>query len=349
MQTRYQFDRYGNNPDNLIVDEEQTAVGNNGVIVPTYAPYYAGSLIVETATAVLVRGVDYYVGELSPHVTSITNLEASNTIILINPQTDPYTVTYQCVGGEYQNVSAAIASHSGHVYTGPIDWNQVVNEPDLFPPSAHPHVIDDVIGWGYLVESMERIRQAIIVSNVPAYEYLVDWVTRAIEDIPTATCGDILYGDPIKRPLSLGGYHLLSRVEAPQKTYTVNTVYYNRMTRKVHFTLTTGNVPDGVSLDHRATFTNYDTPISHLAYGKLTKVFTRVMRGWIEVPYAIPNEDWSFELTFINLFGRTLDLCGKKYKLSDLPRGPNSTWLRSEGCCTTELSPLSLYIHNGGT
>ena len=348
MRTRYQFDRSGKNSDNLIVNEEQTAVGNNGVIVPTYAPYYADSMVIKTATATLTRGVDYYIGELAPHITSITNLEASNTIILLEPQTDPYTISYQCVGGLYQNVSDAIDTHTGHVYTGPVDWNQVVNQPWLYPPTKHAHAIDDVIGWGYLVESMERIRQAIIMSNVPAFEYLVDWVTRTIEDIPTATCRDIMYGDPIKRPLSLGGYHMLQRTNVVNKIYEVSNIYYVRHTRKVHFTIKTSNVNDGTMLKHHAVFTNGIENTSHLGYGKISGVFNNSIRGYVELPFTVQDEEWSFELVFINLFGRTLDICSDKYRLSNLNSGPINTWLIPEGCCSMELSPLSIFMVNGG-
>jgi ABC-type polysaccharide/polyol phosphate export permease len=67
----------------------------------------------------------------------------------------------------------------------PVAWENVLGKPLLFPPTTHLHNLEDVYGFEPIVGALERVRNAIILSDVPAFEALVDWVNGQISGTRT--------------------------------------------------------------------------------------------------------------------------------------------------------------------
>ena len=343
---RYQEDMTSHDPNNLIADESQIAEGvSNGVIVPTYTPFYSEGLIVRTATATLVRGRDYLVGELAPEITSRSGHEASNTILILEPQSEPYTITYQCVGGPYLNIVPIVSAHDGIVYDGPVDWHSVVNKPDRFVPTPHPHVLDDVIGWGYLVEALERIRQAIVLSNVPAYEKLIEWVSDTIENYPRADCKDIAWGDPIKKSMSQGMLQLHERTNPTPKQYVLRNIRRVRQnhTNSIRFRLNTADVPNGVRLLPLIKYSKAPN-LDIIVAGEYATCVENMIQVSVPVsPVVQYGEGWNVSIKLVNAFGNELDLCDLEYRYDDIPVGYPVRW--TNRCRLLHpFNPISYYL-----
>jgi hypothetical protein len=65
----------------------------------------------------------------------------------------------------------------------PVDWVNILNKPFDYPPSMHNHMLEDVYGFEYIVVALERLRNSITLSNIPAFEALVDWVKSRTLDV----------------------------------------------------------------------------------------------------------------------------------------------------------------------
>jgi hypothetical protein len=351
-QYRYALDYTGENPDNKILNEIHTSSGaRNGVIVPHYGAFFADSVIVrDVSTGLeLKRGKDkdYIVGEVSVEPTMITGKEVCNTILAINQNAiNDFSIDYQTIGGQYLNLEPVISEHSGIVYVGPVDWNNILDKPDKFPPTLHPHVLGDVYGWEYLVEALERIRQAIIMSNVPAYEYLVEWVTDRLDNFPTIECIDVLHGDPIKDVMSYGMHQLSLRNQDKHRVYTISAVRkYTRFENKfISYRILTDNVPNGVALLPRIKYTEGE--LTRVAQGDLVYISSGVGIVRVDIPEEIHIDESQVELILINTLNKKFDLCNMHYKGINIPEGRLANFLHR--CHVFRLdqpfSPLTHYL-----
>jgi hypothetical protein len=92
-------------------------------------------------------------------------------------------VDYQVLGGHYIKDGTAIANLYQTVINDnrPIQWEYVLSKPIEYPPTLHRHLVEDLYGFEPVVSALERIRNAMALSNVPAFEALIDWVGRRVE------------------------------------------------------------------------------------------------------------------------------------------------------------------------
>lgn len=97
---------------------------------------------------------------------------------------------YQVLGGLYQYYGPALNNmyETAIQDNRPIDWVNVLNKPVLYPPTIHRHLLEDVFGWEEVVLSLERIRSAMTLSNLPAFESLVDWVNDRFNNFSGGGC-----------------------------------------------------------------------------------------------------------------------------------------------------------------
>jgi hypothetical protein len=186
---RYNLDPSGISPDNLVVDEIHNLSSRpiRG-IAPTYGTFFTTGLVVKdnVTQAILTRGVDYQCVELSQTATADYGKELCNVILIINKDVSGQVkITYQVLGGFFSHSAAAIQNLYDILMNDdrPIYWPDVLNKPAEFPPNSHLHDIRDVYGFQYLVDALERIRQAILITNTPAFEHLIDWINRRLAEL----------------------------------------------------------------------------------------------------------------------------------------------------------------------
>jgi hypothetical protein len=179
---RYALDPTGINPDNAVTGEVRDLnTVQVRAVVPKYGPFFTQNFQIwdHGTNRLLVKGVDFVIVELLQEATLRFNKEIAQLVLIINTAVSPQVrMNYQVLGGYYQNnadglvalYEAVMADNRG------VDWPNVLNKPTEYPPALHQHMLSDVIGFEPVVVALERIRNAIVLSDVPAFEALMDWV-----------------------------------------------------------------------------------------------------------------------------------------------------------------------------
>lgn len=193
---RYGLDPTGQNQDNLVQGEphvlEDTPVR---ALCPNYGPFFKDSVFlydVDNAKP-LDKTSDYVCVEILQDATNKFGLEISSLILITNDKISKNVqVTYQVLGGLYQNDSSALVNiYDTYLKDDrPVDWADVLNKPTTFTPTFHRHLISDVYGTEPLVVSLERIRNAIVLGDVPAFEALIQWVKNNCMVAPYVNLGE---------------------------------------------------------------------------------------------------------------------------------------------------------------
>lgn len=186
---RYPLDPTGNNPDNLIVNEVHD-IGNKAIraIAPTYGAYYTDtmSLVDESTQLPLVRNVDFSCVELLQDASLRFGKEVCVMVLVLNKNIGSRVrLTYQTVGGQFQyNGSSIVNLYEAAIKDArPVNWADVLNAPNEYPPSFHKHMLEDVQGFEPVVAAIERVRNAIVLSDVPAFDALIDWLQVKFGDV----------------------------------------------------------------------------------------------------------------------------------------------------------------------
>lgn len=202
---RYPEDPTGVNPDNLISGEVKTLSDRPlRIAVPEYAPFFTASLVVydDLTQRPLIRNVDYRIPTISQEATLRYGLEVADVILIENTAVSPRVrYSYQAVGGDTQNNMTNL-SQIFEAFVNDnraIDWETgVYGKPTVFTPPPHGHYLSDVFGFEPLTFELERIAQAILLGNTPAYELLF----KAIK-AKTVTEAEIDQGAPVDKFLTL--------------------------------------------------------------------------------------------------------------------------------------------------
>lgn len=187
---RYPFDPTGLDRNNLVLDEQHTLSPNKvRVFAPNYGPFYSESLrVLDKVTLQPLQAHQYKAVELLKEATVKTGKEVCAVVLILDENVSANVeVSYQNVGGLYMNDSSAIASMYETVIKDnrPVDWENVLNKPYEYPPSLHRHLLHEIYGFEPVVVALERIHNAIILGNIPAFERLIQWVKdymKGLED-----------------------------------------------------------------------------------------------------------------------------------------------------------------------
>lgn len=186
---RYPLDITGTNPDNLVEGELRTL--NNKtvrVIAPSYGPFFTESVVLydNDTNTLLNKGTDYKCVGLLQDATEQYGKEICEVILVFKQgMSSNVRYNYQVLGGKFQLQSEFIAKLYDAVMHDdrPIDWVNVLNKPAGYNPSLHRHLLEDIYGFEPVVAAIERLRNAIILSDVPAFESIHDRITNFITQI----------------------------------------------------------------------------------------------------------------------------------------------------------------------
>jgi len=185
---RYGLDPTGLNPDNLVFGELATLSTNQiRGVAPQYGAFFTATLQVYDAQTnnLLTRGSDYECVELLQDATLLYGQEICTVILILNQDVSPTVrINYQVLGGYYQNDATGIINLYETVMMDqrPVDWVNILNKPLEYNPALHNHLLADVYGFQAVVTALERVRNAIILTDVPAFEALSDWVVTEIQE-----------------------------------------------------------------------------------------------------------------------------------------------------------------------
>ncbi len=181
---RFPLDPTGVNPNNLVENEPQTL--NSGVqnraIAPIYGPFFSSGLIItDTATNTPLSPSQYSVVDLLQDATMLFGQGIYSVILITDSSvSNNVLVTYQVLGGEYQNSASGIVNAYETLLgdNRPVNWVNVLNKPTQFPATLHNHLLADVYGFQSVVAALERVRNAVILSDVPTLNALVTWMNN---------------------------------------------------------------------------------------------------------------------------------------------------------------------------
>lgn len=189
--TRFEYDQTGTNPDNLVVNEPHS-LSDKAVraFAPKYGPFFTKNVVLtDAATNKILTRSQYQFVELLQDLSLRTGQEICSVVLILDTNVSTnVTFTGQYVGGLYQKqTSEAIANLYETISQDErgISWKNVLNKPLEFPPTDHLHNLYDVVGFEPVVSVLERIRNAIMVSDVPVYEAMVDYFNDLFATLQT--------------------------------------------------------------------------------------------------------------------------------------------------------------------
>lgn len=218
---RYPLDPTGKDRNNLVAREPhqltpKTRITDVRVMIPLYGPFYADTVeIVDMVNnRVLIPKVDYVATDLLQDPSLKFAAKISQIIVIKNATvSNNVEVKYQVLGGNYQNDSTAL-KHVWESYLNDaraVDWDDIENKPATFPPSEHIHLLSDVVGWGPMVVALERLRNAIMLSNSSILENFIEWFKYRPVD----------WNLVINRPTTLEGYGIIDAVHISRRIRTI--------------------------------------------------------------------------------------------------------------------------------
>ena len=182
----YPLDPTGLSPTNLVVGEViNLTVNQIRGATPIYGAFFTESAVVfdNTTGVQLVRGSQYQFVELLQEATQMYGKEICAVILILDHTvSSAIRVNLQMLGGHWQSNYAAVTQLYETVIKDnrPVDWLTLLNKPLAFNPALHQHLLQDIYGFEAVIYALERVRSAIVLSDVPAFEGLATWVTNQL-------------------------------------------------------------------------------------------------------------------------------------------------------------------------
>ncbi len=197
---RYPLDLTGINPDNLIVNEVVTLLPGTAarIYVPLYTPFFSNSMVIVDQTdnnRTLIRGVDYDLAELVEDASIRSGKEIMSLVLIKNKYvSESLLAKYQLIGGDYQQDAGVIGNLYKLVMSDerPVDWNNVLNKPTEFPPTLHKHLMEDLVGFEYVIYALERVRNAVSATDLYVIDYFMNWVNNRLLSYGDTTQGIVI-------------------------------------------------------------------------------------------------------------------------------------------------------------
>jgi hypothetical protein len=173
---------YPFNPLNTVVGaqgivERHTLTPANGVnyvtIIPRAAPFFRRTMkIVNTANnQTLVENQNYTFGYFFAPFTQLT-YKGIYGGITFNELDAPIEVeiTYDTLGGDFVLNATKYAELAANIVDNPreLDWSQIADTPETYPPIDHTHAADTTLNYMDYVEQLQAM-QALINSAINGY------------------------------------------------------------------------------------------------------------------------------------------------------------------------------------
>lgn len=183
---RYVLDPTGVNPNNAVFGELQTLTQLQiRAVSPTYGPFFTDSVKIfdHVTNRELIRNEEFKFVEILQDATMKFGKEIAQLILITNPDVSPQVrLNYQVLGGLYQKSTEALVNIYNTFLQDdrPVDWINVLNKPYEYPPTLHRHLLEDIYGFEPVIVALERVRNAITLSDVPAFEALISWIRNNV-------------------------------------------------------------------------------------------------------------------------------------------------------------------------
>lgn len=167
MIIKYPLDLTSTAATNLITQEVHTveAAKHRGFAL-NYGAFYTKSLVVRNKATGdnLLPNIDYICLHLYEQASKYSGEEVCAAVLIINDTiVGDLEVDYQCVGGEFVFCVPVITQliEALQLDNRTIAWGDIIGVLDEFPPAPHMHDVDDLYGFEYLIDSMNKLVSAI--------------------------------------------------------------------------------------------------------------------------------------------------------------------------------------------
>lgn len=192
--------QYGYDPTaeaiaNRVVGEvHDIGTGELRTLVPLYGPFYAHTvkLYDRRDGTKLIPNVQYKTLYLDETLSLKTRYEVCGVIAITDkslPDSLEVDLHYQVVGGEYtdyqQLILQMLRTHS--LDERGVGWSDIKGKPEVFNPEHHLHDVGDTYGWEFVVNQLQHIREAILLSDKAVH----DEILRVFDDSASQVDADI--------------------------------------------------------------------------------------------------------------------------------------------------------------
>ena len=178
MKIRYEFDKSGRNPNNLVSEEGHVLNDREvRIISPRHAHFYIESVVIkDKKTNQVVPRASYFFEDTSETIAGLTGLGAASTIVLVDKTVSKnISVTYQAVGGQFTSIDIPALQNklnSLNLDNRPVSWLNIANKPDAFPPAEHFHPIWQTYGYEGLIYVIERLIKATLIGDEESHNVI---------------------------------------------------------------------------------------------------------------------------------------------------------------------------------
>lgn len=186
----YPLDLTGVDPNNRITQEAVTIVSTKKYrsVTPQYAPYFYESLVIQDASTLrtLAKDIEYRGADIASMATADSGKDIYRTIIILNPQVPGNVlITYQTVGDKYVQDYTGIQNLVDNLLsdTRPLGWNNVLGKPLEFDPTMHLHSAGEVVGFEYVVSSLESVKNAILMGDQLQSDAILAYIDQRLADL----------------------------------------------------------------------------------------------------------------------------------------------------------------------
>ena len=195
---QFELDLTGNNPNNLVTNESHILDSSYPIriLLPNNGAFYSNSVILKDNVSQAILNVSQYqITELFQNLTIETGLEICGVILIIDSSVSSnVSITYQAVGGYLQtNLNTLLQNYLAlNSSDRNVDWDWIINKPYQFTPALHNQLLNTIYGFDPIINVLGRIRNAITISNIPAFEAVINYVNSKFASSSTlATNTDI--------------------------------------------------------------------------------------------------------------------------------------------------------------
>lgn len=177
------LDLTGEAPTNFVGDEPvRIAAAGNRAFVPSRGAFYTRNMVLVDATSgrELVPDVDYKPVHMVPKPSLQSGQEVCSVIFIPDTYRGGLDLkfSYHAVGDVY-SLSATVIQQlldGLDLDNRKVNWGDLIDVPEYFPPAAHLHDIGDVFGFEYLVAAVEQVRRAILLGDQAAFDEMRQYV-----------------------------------------------------------------------------------------------------------------------------------------------------------------------------
>lgn len=198
--TRFDLDTGGLSPNNLVLGEIHDLTNHrHRVVAPKYGAYFTESIkVYDNITGQELNTTQYYPTDILTEASIKYGKEICWLLVISDTTVNSQVrISYQVLGGPYGDNTSAIANLYQNYLSDnrPVDWLNVTGKPDGVPPTLHQHILDDIYGFGPVVNAIERLRAAVLLGYTPEMDRLIAYIENRLSNIDYATPEDLIAGE----------------------------------------------------------------------------------------------------------------------------------------------------------